>query len=145
MHRSAALVSVCTRLNVAEVDGLNYGLSFKINMKPLRWFMQPGSWAIETSKTSMSQCWEAETIQSAGFCCEKAWEMPKWALPSSTDFRQNTGWKKIHCERLEKATKPTAGPMPNRWAELHRETSGFECPTALLSFTSHCAQQNKLW
>lgn len=34
---------LCIRLNAAEVDGPNYGLSFKINMKPLSWFMQPGS------------------------------------------------------------------------------------------------------
>lgn len=32
---------------------------------------------------------EAETMQSAGFYCEKAWETEEWVLPSSTDLRQN--------------------------------------------------------
>lgn len=57
MHGSVLSLSVCIRLNAAEVDRPNYGLSFKINMKPLGWFMQPRSWAIETSKTSMRQHW----------------------------------------------------------------------------------------
>lgn len=32
---------------------------------------------------------EAETMQSAGFHCGKAWETEEWVLPSSTDLRQN--------------------------------------------------------
>lgn len=32
---------------------------------------------------------EAETMQSAGFHCEKVRETQEWALPSSTDLRQN--------------------------------------------------------
>lgn len=112
-------------------------------MKPLSWFMQPGSWATETSKTSMRQHWRLKPCN----CCEKARGMQKRALPSSVDRRQNTRWEKIHCGRLERATKPTAGPAPNQpwvtWAERNREVCSSKRPTPPLLFPSTCTQENK--
>lgn len=103
-------LSICIRLNAAEVDRPNYGLSFKINMKPLGWFMQPGSWAIETSKRSMRQRWRLKPCNQRAFIVKRLGKQrnERCLHPLEIKLRkEETG-----------ATKPTSSPAQTRsWAK----------------------------
>lgn len=124
-------LSVCIRLNAAEVDRPNYGLSFKINMKPLGWFMQPRSWAIETSKTSMRQRWRLKPCNQRASIVKKAWETQGWVLPWSTDLRQNSA------ERRE----GLPNPPPVQLSPGLSSTGELANPNGLIAAGT---QQNKL-
>lgn len=111
VHGSVFSLSVCIRLNAAEVDRPNYGLSFKINMKPLGWFMQPGSWAIETSKRSMRQCWRLKP------CNQRAFIVERLGKQRSECCLHPLTWDKTQQEETG-ATKPTSSPAQIRgWAK----------------------------
>lgn len=110
-------LSVCISLNAAEVDEPNYGLSFKINMKPLGWFMQPGSQAIETSKTSMRQHWRLKPWNQRAFIVKRHGKQgSKCCLHPQT-------WDKTQ----QRATKPTSVQL-RPGAELNRGACQSQCP-----------------
>lgn len=71
MYSGVRVCCACLLFAFAAVDGPNYGLSFKINTKPLSWFMQPGSWATETSKTGMRQCWRLKPRNQHAFVVKR--------------------------------------------------------------------------